>query len=181
MDGSMRRGVLAGLLLLLGAGCLPGRAGAQAPPAPAPPATGQERAKEPADDFAGELELTRAAIQVKRQAIVTSAMDLEPGEAEVFWPLYREYRLEMARVGDRLVKVITTYLDNYESLSDEMAARLLDDYLAMEQERTAVKVKFVPRFRTALPARKVARFFQVDNKLDALIGAELAAEIPLVR
>jgi hypothetical protein len=30
-------------------------------------------------------------------------------------------------------------------------------------------------------ARKVMRFFQVDNKLDAIINAELAAEIPLAR
>ena len=118
---------------------------------------------------------------MQRQALVTAAMDLEPREAEAFWPLYREYRLEMAKVGDRLVKVIATYLENYENLSDQTAAKLLDDYLAAEKARTGVKTKFVPRFRKVLPARKVARFFQVDNKLDAAINAELANEIPLVR
>jgi hypothetical protein len=175
MRETTRRSLAAGLLL---AGlAIAGRAHAQAPPAA--PAQGQESATAP--DMSGEIELTRAAIQVRRQAIVTGAMDLEPAEAERFWPVYREYRLEMARVGDRLVKVITTYLENYETLSDQMASRLLDDYLGVEKARAGVKAKFVPRFRKALPARKVVRFFQVDNKLDAVIQAELAADIPLLR
>lgn len=180
MSETTRRALAAGLLLIGLAAA--GHADAQAPSPPAAPAPGQESAPAPAaPDMSGEIELTRAAIQVRRQAIVTAAMDLEPAEAERFWPLYREYRLEMARVGDRLVKVITTYLENYETLSDETASRLLDDYVGVEKARTGVKAKFVPRFRKVLPARKVVRFFQVDNKLDTVIQAELAADIPLLR
>jgi hypothetical protein len=40
---------------------------------------------------------------------------------------------------------------------------------------------FVPRFQSVLPAKKVVRFFQVDNKLDKKIEAEPAMEIPLTR
>jgi hypothetical protein len=109
------------------------------------------------------------------------AMDLDEKEARAFWPLYREYRLAMGKVGDRLVNVITTYAENYPDISDEMASKLLNEYLAIEKARTSVKSKYVPRFRKILPARKVARFFQVDNKLDAAINAELAEQVPLVR
>lgn len=37
------------------------------------------------------------------------------------------------------------------------------------------------RFRRALPPRVVVRYFQLDNKLDAVIRAELARVIPLAR
>ncbi len=141
------------------------------------PAPGQEAKP----DITSDIELTRSAIQLKRQAIVTGAMDLNEAEAQAFWPLYREYRLEMFTVNDRYVTALVTYLDNYDNLSDQLAEKLLNDYLSIEKARLDVKGKYVPRFRKVLPSKKVARFFQVDNKLDALINAELASEIPLVR
>jgi hypothetical protein len=150
---------------------------AQAPtPLQAPGQTEQDT-----EDLASEVELTRAAIQVRRQAIVTSVMDLQPKEANAFWPLYREYRLEMAKVNDRLVKLILQYGESYDTLSDEQASGILDEALAIEKARTSVKAKYVSRFRKVLPPRKVARFFQADNKLDVLIAADLAAGIPLVK
>jgi hypothetical protein len=39
----------------------------------------------------------------------------------------------------------------------------------------------VPRFGRALPAKKVARFFQIDNKIDKTLQAQLAEDIPLTR
>ena len=168
------------LVLALLAGLVASAAHAQTPtpvPVPAP-------AEKPAideGDLAGDVELTRAAIQVARQSFVTSVMDLEPKEAEVFWPLYRDYRLAMARVNDRFVKLLSTYLQNYDNLTDESATKLLDEYLSIERARNSVKTQFVSRFRKQLPSRKVARFFQVDNKLDAILNADLARIVPLAR
>jgi hypothetical protein len=31
-----------------------------------------------------------------------------------------------------------------------------------------------------LPAQKAARFFQIENKLDAIVNVTLASEIPLI-
>lgn len=154
-------------------------------PAPAP---GQESKPEPTSkpddtkvDVTGDIELTRAMIQVQRQALVTAAMDLEPKEAEVFWPLYREYRVEMAKVGDRFVRLLVSFLEDYDSLSDQAAISMLNEYLSIELARNSVKAQYVAQFQKALPARKVARFFQVDNKLDAFLNADLARQIPLAR
>ena len=108
-------------------------------------------------------------------------MDLQAPEADIFWPLYREYRLEMAKVNDRFVKLLVSYMQSYDELSDAQATHMMDEYLAIERARNRVKAKYVPRFREKLPARKVARFFQVDNKLDAIINADLASVIPLAR
>ena len=178
MSGSVQWTVALAALALLAA--TPG-AWAQTPaPAPAPGA--EVKADDGAErDISSEVELTRAAIMLRRQALVTSAMDLEAKEAELFWPLYRDYRTEMLKVNDRFVTLLTSYLERYDSLTDQQANKLLDDYVSIEKARTSVKSKYLSRFRKVLPGRKVARFFQVDNKLDAVISADLAASIPLAR
>jgi len=132
-------------------------------------------------DMLSDVELTRAAIQVRRQALVTAVMDLDGKEAEGFWPLYREYRAAMATVNDRYVKLVTTYLESFDNLSDSSATGLVNDYLSIERARIDVKSQFVPRFGQILVPRKVARFFQIDNKLDAVIAADMAKLIPLAR
>ena len=153
---------------------------AQQPSAPAPP-PGASAPQDAEPDLTSDIELTRASIQLRRQAIVTSVMDLAPKEADAFWPLYREYRLEMAKVGDRVSKLLVQYAEQYDTLTDEQAAGIMKEWLSVEKAKTSIKDKYVSRFRKILPARKVMRFFQTDNKLDAVINAQLASIVPLAR
>lgn len=148
-----------------------------APPGASPPAEPETAG----EDITSEIELTRASIQLRRQALVTAAMDLAPKESEAFWPLYREYRMEMAKVGDRLSKLLVQYSEQYDALTDAQAVTIMNEYLGIEKAKNDVKGKFVSRFRTILPARKVMRFFQIDNKLDAVVNAQLASIVPLAR
>ena len=161
--------------LILGALAGTGASFAQAP-APAQSADDDDRA-----EMFSDLELTRAAIQLRRQAIVTAAMELDAKEAEPFWRLYRDYRAAMATVNDRYAKLLVTYLENFEKLTDDSASSLLKESMSIERARMQVKTDFVPRFGKVITARKVARFFQVENKLDAVIAADMARLIPLAR
>ena len=97
-----------------------GWASAQQPTPSAQPPSASPPAAEPGaagEDITTDIELTRASIQLRRQALVTAAMDLAPKEAEAFWPLYREYRVEMAKVGDRLSKLLIQYAGQYDTLN----------------------------------------------------------------
>jgi hypothetical protein len=159
----------------------PGGGGALAQTATTQPAPEVKAGDLLQGDITSDVEMTRAAIQVRRQALVTAAMNLEPKDADAFWPLYREYRAEMAQVNDRFVRLLIGYLQNYDNLTDEAAGKLLDEYLSIDRARNGVKSKFVPLFGKVIPGKQVARFFQVDNKLDAVINAELAQLVPLAR
>jgi Spy/CpxP family protein refolding chaperone len=147
------------------------------------PALGQEQPQKPtAETQADEdLRLTRVAIDNERQALVTKAMDLTPGEMQRFWPLYREYRLATKKVGDRIVALITTYADNYRNLTDKVADKLLTEFVRIEEQRARLKAQYLPKFKQVLPPRKVARFYQIENKLDITLLAEMAQAIPLAR
>ena len=127
-----------------------------------------------------EIELTRTLIQTERQAILAKAMSLTEDESKRFWPMYRDYLVAVNKLVDRHIALITAYADNYQDLSDENAAWILDEFIALEKAEAELKAQWVPRFREILPAKKVARFFQLENKMDAVIEYDLATSIPLV-
>ena len=148
-------------------------------------APAQQPAQPPAEESKAEamqdIHLTRALIAAERQAIVTQAMDLTPEEMQGFWPLYRQYRVEAAKVGDRIVALISSYADVYEDLSDDAADKLLKEFVSIEKERADLKAKYLSKFKKVIPARKVARFYQLENKLDITVMNEMAENIPLAR
>ena len=40
---------------------------------------------------------------------------------------------------------------------------------------------YLPKFRQAVGDKKAARFYQIENKIDAIVNFELAANIPLAQ
>jgi hypothetical protein len=125
------------------------------------------------------LQQLRADIQADRQLLVTSNLELTDAEGQAFWPLYREYRAEMGKVGDRLQKLIQDYAKVFESVTPEKATSMVDEMMAIHRDELKVKELYLPKFRKVLPEVKVARFLQIENKIDAIVKLELAGAIPL--
>ena len=124
----------------------------------------------------------RAALAYERQKAVQEELLLSESEAKLFWPVYTEYRREMTVIRDRQTELITGYLKAYDSaeLSDSYADKLLKDYMSIESDVLKVRQRFLNRFKKVLPSLKVARFYQIENKIDAEIDVNLANMIPLV-
>jgi hypothetical protein len=126
------------------------------------------------------IQQVRADLKADRQAVVATNLPLSDGEARAFWPVYKEYRGAIETLGDRLAKVITAYAANFESMNDTKADAFFNEWLAIERDKVAAREKYVPKIRSVLPAQKAARFFQIENKLDAVINLTLAQQIPLL-
>jgi len=137
----------------------------------APPPTGQT---------AANLDVLVDAIRANRKALVAVNLKLTDEEATKFWPVYARYQQEINAVGDRLVGVIQDYSAHFSDLSNEKAMQLIEEYLTIEADRVKVRRAYVEEFAKALPGRKVARFYQIENKMDAVIRYDLAATIPVV-
>jgi hypothetical protein len=115
-----------------------------------------------------------------RREIVKGAMLLTPSEGLTFWPLYDAYREEMSKLGDRRVRLITDFAANRNAMSEDEAARMTKEALSIDKDKISVREDYVKKMSKVLSARTVARFFQIDAKLDAIVNAQLAARIPLV-
>ena len=126
------------------------------------------------------IEVSRDQVRTDRKALVEKAMKLTDNEAQTFWPVYDEYTGELRRISDRTVSLITQFADNYKDLPDSEALRMTSDSLSIEQQRLAIKQRYAQRFGSILPGKKVARFFQVERRLDAVVTLNLAQVVSLV-
>ncbi len=129
-----------------------------------------------------DIAAQRAQIQSDRNAIVASNLPLTTDQTAAFWPLYKEYRAEMVKIGDRMEKLIKDYAaGSNTTLTDEQASALLKEFIAIQKDALKVKEQFAPRFGAVLPAKSVLRFYQIENKLDGLTAVEPRAQIPLAK
>lgn len=120
-------------------------------------------------------------IRADKKLLVAENMQLTEAESKKFWPVYDRYQDELFILRMRSLKLIQDYAENYESMTNEMAKKLLDEYLAIERLREKVREAYLPKFRKLLPEIKVARYYQIENKIGAVVNYELATQIPLVK
>jgi hypothetical protein len=125
------------------------------------------------------LEVTRQAAETQRRVLVAGALPMTDAEARGFWPLFDDYEKARRPLDERTNRVVTDFLAAGASLTDAQAATLLGDWLKLEEARVLQKRDFAARMGRVLPARKLLRFFQIDNKLDAVIRADVTRQIPL--
>lgn len=128
-----------------------------------------------------QIETSRTIGQERWRELVDLNMQLSEEEADSFWPIYDKYSAEMVKLNDRLLKLITSFADSYNSkdLTDETAKKLIQEHFAIQKQKLKIQEKYNIKFQKVLPPKRVMRFIQVDNKLNALVDAGLALQIPL--
>jgi hypothetical protein len=133
-----------------------------------------------ADAPQAEQRILLDTIRANRKAFVAVNLDLSPVEAEKFWPLYDRYQKEINVIGDRVVAIVDEYTATFRDLPNDKAMQLMESYLAAEAERLKVRSTYLADFAKIVPGRTVARFYQIENKMDAVLRYELAATVPVV-
>ncbi|HEU4891079.1 MAG TPA: hypothetical protein VFT47_05985 [Vicinamibacterales bacterium] len=124
-------------------------------------------------------ELLRSDVRAQKVAIITEVMGFNDKEDEAFWPIYREYDLEMAKLGDERVALIADYAKNYANVTDEVADRLASKALELESRRQELKGQVYQKVKKALSPLTAARFLQVEHQLLLLIDLQIASSLPV--
>lgn len=132
------------------------------------------------DKPSANMQILSEKLKADKKLLVAQNMQLTEAEAGKFWPLYEQYQDELFILRMRSLKLIEAYTEKYESMTNEVAKKLLDEYLAIEGLRQKVRQAYLPKFRKVLPDIKVARYYQIENKINAVVNYELAARIPLL-
>jgi len=108
-------------------------------------------------------------------------MQLTESEAKTFWPVYEAYQKEFSKLKDREIQLIGDFAANYQTMSDDVAKNLLDDSLSIDSDYLKLRQSYLTKFRGVLSDTKVARFYQLESKINAVYEYELARKIPLVQ
>jgi hypothetical protein len=129
------------------------------------------------------IEVTRSDIQADRKAIVAANLDLTEAEGTAFWPVYNTYRADIVKAADRVIKVVMDYAAAYKSnaMTDAQASALVKEWVSARADKVKVLASYQKKFEKVLSPKKVARFYQVENRLDLIVEAAAASEIPLVK
>jgi hypothetical protein len=133
-------------------------------------------------DVEGEFKAFAIGIEAEREQAIRDNLPLTDAQARDFWPLYQEYRVAIGNVGDREIRILTDYVELYRSgdISDEEAKILLEAALETDAEDVHVRHKYMTKLLEVLPAKTVARFYQLENRLDVLAQMAIMKEIPLM-
>jgi hypothetical protein len=165
--------IAAMLLLLVG-----GVAAAQDKPAEKP---AEKAADKPSDKPSDNLDVLRDKLRADKRLVVAEALELTEREAQAFWPVYNAYQSDMVAHYDRIFKLLDTYAESYKSMTDAVATQLLGEFLSSQKNYLNIITSYVPKFQRVLPPKKVARLYQVENKIRALVDYQLAQDVPLIK
>ncbi len=130
------------------------------------------------------MEILKEKVKADKKLIVATNMNLTDAEAKGFWPLYEGYQKELGQLNQRVGSMIRSYADAHNAgkgmIPNETAKKLLKDALATDEAEVKLRQSYAGKLEKVLPATKVARYLQIENKIRAILKFELAGQIPLV-
>lgn len=126
------------------------------------------------------LEISRDVLKVEKKAAIAEIMKLTDIESVGFWELYNEYENKNYLIQNKRIAIIKDFADNYENLSAEKADKLLLEAFDYQTEVLKLNKSYYKKFKKIIPVGEAAKLFQALGRIDNLITAQLALEIPLL-
>ena len=130
-----------------------------------------------ADDY---LEVSRSVLKTEKKAAIAEVMELTESESEPFWNLYNEYNNKLYIIQNKRIKAIKEFAENYDNLTDEKIDEIWNLAIDFKSESVNLEKQYYKKFKKIIPIGKAAKYFQAENKIEALITASLAIEIPMM-
>ena len=127
-----------------------------------------------------DLSLLRRDIRAEKKKLIAVNVSLTETEATKFWPVYDQYVAEMTKHNDEFYAVIKDYAANQKTLTDAQASSMIKRWAEIQIGQAQTRQKYIPIFEKVVSARRVARFFQIDRRLYALLDLQVASEIPFI-
>jgi hypothetical protein len=129
-------------------------------------------------DIDSQIEALRSDVRADKTKIIGDAMRFTPKESEAFWPIYKQYEAASSKLNDERVNLIKEYAEKFTTLTDSDAKTMSKKAFDLESRNADLKREFFDEFNKKLPATTVAKFFQLEHRLDLLLDLHLASELP---
>ena len=133
-----------------------------------------------AQDFNDYLEVSREVLKTEKKALIADLMQFSSEESQAFWPVYNEYEDAKYKVNTRYFSMIEKFADNYENMSDEVASEIINESLNIKNELIKLEKSYAKKFLKILTPQRTIKYMQAENKIKAMIDAEMALQIPFL-
>jgi hypothetical protein len=128
-----------------------------------------------------DIDLLRKDLRAKKKQLVAANLNLTVGQATQFWPVYDQYIAEQTKIHDQKYAVIKEFASSWGSITDEKALDLTKRALAVDEQVTSLRTKYISNFLKVLPGKQVATFFQIDRRIQMMVDLQLMSQLPLVQ
>lgn len=127
-----------------------------------------------------ELDMLRHDIRQQKQKLIAQNLPMTESEAIKFWAVYQKYADELKALNDEKFAMLHTYSQSWRTMSNDEAMIFMRRWLEVDEKVVQLRSRFLPQFRDALPGKKAATFFQLDERISMMIDLEFAAQLPLL-
>jgi CHASE3 domain sensor protein len=110
--------------------------------------------------------------------MIAERMKFTDQEAAGFWPVYRQYEADLAAINDKKVSIMKEYISRHQSLNDTQAKQLVEDVFDVDQKTLDLRRKCFAALQKTLPAKTIVRWLQLERRLQLLVDAQLAKDLP---
>ena len=136
------------------------------------------RAQDQEPNIDSTIAVVRANMQADRTVLITTGMNFNDKDGAAFWPIYKQYEYERSRLDDDRVAVIKEYTQKYPTLTDAEAKAMAEKMLEYDSRLAELKKKYYRKFNKVLPALTVAKFFQLERRVDLMMDMQVESSLP---
>lgn len=135
----------------------------------------------PAEQAADPLAEVTERSSRDRRRLIAENLHLTDAEAQRFWPLYEQFEKDLLVLTQKRQAIIAKFGENHESMTDAMAREILLGRLAIEDGVARLMRDYLARFERVLPAKKLARYYQIESKIRTAVDAGIEEALPLIQ
>ena len=111
----------------------------------------------------GQVGQGREKIKTLKVAFITERLSLTSEEAQVFWPIYNEHEKNTQRIRRKERLEIQSKLMDMDLLTNAEANQLLDELIALEQEKQDLHIEFIDKISQVISPKKTLLLIKAEE------------------
>ena len=128
-----------------------------------------------------DMQALRNAVRSGKKAFVASTLNLSDAEAKKFWPAYDAYQRHLDVTNRERTIAVEVSIATDKPVSDLYARNMAKALIAIDEAEVKARRTLHNNVLKALPAKKAARYLQLEAKIRAVQAFDVASVIPLVK
>ncbi|HFS67072.1 MAG TPA: sensor of ECF-type sigma factor [Flavobacteriia bacterium] len=110
-------------------------------------------------------------IKALKTAFITEKLNLTPGEAEKFWPIYNTYSEKTRALKRKLFG--NRRENNLDNLSDSQANAKLQEIMLVENELHQNKMKLISDLKQVISSKKILQLIKAEKSFNRRLLQQL--------
>ena len=125
-----------------------------------------------------EVDFMQSVFGMGKKALVAEFVKPGAAQKDAFWQLYDEYEMARKELGKKRIELLLKYEENFDNLSNELAAVLLKEIQALTMKNDKLVASYVKKVSKATDPVVAMQFHQIEMYLLSEIRISIASSLP---